>query len=44
MGTTNIVTNGNGIYTIIFWVITIIIFLWGNYKKKKNKKDFADVL
>lgn len=44
MGTTNIVTNGNGIYTIIFWVITIIIFLWGNYIFKKNKKDFADVL
>lgn len=40
----NIVTKGNGIYTIIFWIITIIMFLWGNYIFKKNKKDFADVL
>ena len=40
----NIVTQGNGIYTIIFWVITIAIFLWGNYIFKKSKKDFADVL
>ena len=44
MGNTNIVTQGHGIYTIIFWVITIAIFLWGNYIFKKNKKDFADVL
>lgn len=40
----NIVTQGNGIYTIIFWSITIIMFVWGNYIFKKNKKDFADVL
>ena len=40
----NIVTQGHGIYTIIFWVITIGIFIWGNYIFKKNKKDFADVL
>lgn len=40
----NIVTKGYGIYTIVFWVITIGIFVWGNYIFKKNKKDFADVL
>lgn len=40
----NIVTQSNGIYTIVFWVITILIFLWGNYIFKKSKKDFADVL
>ncbi len=40
----NIVTQGHGIYTIIFWIITIVMFLWGNYIFKKNKKDFADVL
>ena len=40
----NIVTQGYGIYTAIFWIVTIAIFLWGNYIFKKNKKDFADVL
>ena len=40
----NIVTQGNGVYTIIFWIITIIMFVWGNYIFKKSKKDFADVL
>ena len=40
----NIVTQGYGFYTIVFWVITIGIFCWGNYIFNKNKKDFADVL
>ncbi|MBQ2917027.1 MAG: ABC transporter permease [Clostridia bacterium] len=40
----NIITKGHGIYTIIFWSLTIIIFLWGNHVFKKNKKDFADVI
>ena len=40
----NIVTQGHGFYTIVFWVITIAIFLWGNYIFKRSKKDFADVL
>lgn len=40
----NIITAGHGIYTIIFWIITLIIFVWGNYIFKKSKKDFADVL
>jgi ABC-type polysaccharide/polyol phosphate export permease len=31
-------------YTIIFWAITVIIFVWGNAIFKKSKKDFADVL
>lgn len=40
----NIITRGHGIYTAIFWIITIVIFIWGNYIFKKTKKDFADVL
>lgn len=44
MGTGNIVGGSHGIYTIIFWIITIVIFIWGNYIFKKSKKDFADVL
>ncbi len=40
----NIVTQDFGMYTIVFWVITIVIFLWGNSIFKRNKKDFADVL
>ena len=40
----NIITAGHGIYTIIFWIITIIMFIWGNYIFKRSKKDFADVL
>lgn len=40
----NIITANNGLYTIIFWIITIIMFLWGDYIFKKSKKDFADVL
>ena len=39
-----IVTENNFIFTIIFWCVTIIIFVWGNYVFKKSKKDFADVL
>lgn len=41
---TNIITGNYGIYTIIFWVITIVLFIWGNSVFKRNKKDFADVL
>ena len=40
----DIIFAGNGIYTIIFWTITILIFLWGNSVFKRTKKDFADVL
>ena len=34
----------HGGYTIIFWVITVIMFIWGNSVFKRTKKDFADVL
>lgn len=34
----------NFIYTIFFWFITTILFIWGNHVFKKAKKDFADVL
>ena len=40
----SIITENGGIYTIAFWAVTILIFLWGNYIFNKNKKDFADVL
>ena len=40
----NIVTQDHGIYSIAFWVITILIFLWGNSVFRRTKKDFADVL
>ncbi len=39
-----IITEHNGLYTFIFWGITIFMFIWGNYIFKKSKKDFADVL
>lgn len=40
----NIATDAYGIYSIVFWVITILIFLWGNSIFKRTKKDFADIL
>lgn len=40
----NIIFAENGLYTIVFWVITIIMFVWGNSVFKRTKKDFADVL
>ena len=40
----NIIIANHGLYTIIFWVITIVMFIWGNHIFNKNKKDFADVL
>lgn len=39
-----IITEHNGLYTIIFWVVTIVLFIFGNHIFKKSKKDFADVL
>ncbi len=40
----NILFGNYGIYTIVFWVITIALFLFGNSVFKRTKKDFADVL
>lgn len=40
----DIITANHGIYTIVFWVITILMFVWGNHVFNKNKKDFADIL
>lgn len=39
-----IITESNGLFTLVFWSITIIMFIWGNAIFKKSKKDFADVL
>lgn len=44
MEASTIIVENNGIYTIIFWAITILIYIWGNAIFKKSKKDFADVL
>ncbi|MBR1884440.1 MAG: ABC transporter permease [Clostridia bacterium] len=40
----DIITKDNYIYTIIFWLVTVLIYIWGNSVFKRNKKDFADVL
>lgn len=40
----NMLTEKHFLFTIVFWVITILMFLWGNSVFKRNKKDFADVL
>lgn len=39
-----LVGDNNWIYTVVFWSITLLIFIWGNATFKRNKKDFADVL
>ena len=39
-----IVFSEQGLYTIVFWLITIIMYVWGNSVFKRTKKDFADVL
>ena len=44
ISSSTIITEHGGMYTIIFWVITLILFVWGNAVFKKNKKDFSDVL
>ena len=44
MENSQIITEQNCMFTIVFWIITIIIFVWGNKVFKKTKKDFADVL
>lgn len=44
MENSTIITENNGIFTVVFWAITILIFIWGNAIFKKSKKDFADVL
>ena len=40
----NIVFADYGLYTIVFWLIVLIMFVWGNAVFKRTKKDFADVL
>lgn len=40
----SILTESNFLFTIAFWVITAIMFVWGDSVFKSNKKDFADVL
>ena len=44
MEDSTILSESNFRYTIIFWIITLIIYIWGNIIFKKSKKDFADVL
>lgn len=40
----NIIKEANGLYTIVFWLFVLLMFIWGNKVFKKCKKDFADVL
>ena len=40
----NLLTEHHMIFTVIFWCITILLFVWGNSVFKRSKKDFADVL
>lgn len=40
----NIITKGHCAYTIIFWIATFLLFIWGDRVFKKTKKDFSDVL
>lgn len=40
----NIVFADYGLYTIVFWIIVLVMFVWGNAIFKRTKKDFADVL
>ncbi len=40
----NIVFEVYGFYTLIFWIIVVVLFVWGNSIFKRAKKDFADVL
>lgn len=40
----NIITAQDGLYTVVFWTITAIMFIWGDSVFKRSKKDFADVL
>jgi len=39
-----LMTENYMIFTIVFWIITIFLFVWGNSVFKRSKKDFADVL
>lgn len=40
----NILTEYHFRYTIIFWVISIVIFIYGNKVFNKNKDEFSDML
>lgn len=41
---TNFFSNFGYIYTLLFWVIVLLLFVWGNDVFKRAKKDFPDVL
>lgn len=40
----NILGDANFIYTIVFWVITIAVLIYGNIVFNRNKNEFSDVL
>lgn len=40
----SIISENNFLFTIVFWIITVLIFIWGNSVFKRTRKDFADVL
>lgn len=41
---TPIITQNHGFYTAFFWILTILLFFYGNYVFNKHKSDFADIL
>ncbi len=43
VGGDTISANG-GLFTIVFWVIVIVCFVYGEYIFRKSSKEFADVL
>ncbi len=40
----SMLTDNHFLFTIVFWVITVVMYVWGNSVFRRNKKDFADVL
>lgn len=40
----NIILGNQLLPACIFWIVTILIFIWGNQVFNRAKKDFADVL
>ena len=40
----NLIGESHMIYTLVFWIITLFLYVWGNSVFKRSKRDFADVL
>lgn len=40
----NLLIENNGLFTILFWIISIFVFIYGNKVFNKNKDEFSDML